>query len=215
MKSRNGGLIRPRRTRAITHHATARAEANAHHAVKRRHTRSGRWQAHQMSAGRQAATLATAHSPIASLASSQSPTFSAAALHAGPEDATSSALSGSSTPRKWTRRQRPEREINAQVEDKPKRTRKDQQQREQPFSRWEATPRVADSRGSDPTKTKNRRGSSKNKQTNKREHGETPARTFAVPALEVQKHVGAVQGARKLLKALWRPGSTDKKTKIN
>ena len=60
MKSRNGGLIRPRRTRAITHHVTARAEANAHQAVKRRHTRSGRWQAHQMSAGRQAATLATA-----------------------------------------------------------------------------------------------------------------------------------------------------------
>ena len=60
MKSRNGGLIRPSSTSATTHHVTARSEANIHQAVKRRHRRFGRWQAHQMIAGRQAARLATA-----------------------------------------------------------------------------------------------------------------------------------------------------------
>ena len=60
MKSRNGGLIRPSRTRAIPHHVTARAEASAHHAVNRHQRRFGRWQAHQMIAGRHAARLATA-----------------------------------------------------------------------------------------------------------------------------------------------------------
>ena len=42
MKSRNGGLIRPSRISATSHHVTARMQASAHQAVKRRHTRSGR-----------------------------------------------------------------------------------------------------------------------------------------------------------------------------
>ena len=60
MKSRNGGLIRPSSTRATAHQVIANAEANAHQAVKRHHSRFGRWQASQITAGRQAARLATA-----------------------------------------------------------------------------------------------------------------------------------------------------------
>ena len=60
MKSRNGGLIRPSSTSAATHQATANADASAHHAVKRHHNGLGRWHAHQITAGRHAARLATA-----------------------------------------------------------------------------------------------------------------------------------------------------------
>ena len=60
MKSRNGGLIRPSSTSATAHQATASAEANAHQAPNRHHSRFGRWQAHQITAGRHAARLATA-----------------------------------------------------------------------------------------------------------------------------------------------------------
>ena len=60
MKSRNAGLTRPSSTRATTHQATASADARSHHPVNRHHLRLGRWQAHQITAGRQAARLATA-----------------------------------------------------------------------------------------------------------------------------------------------------------
>ena len=74
MKSRNGGLIRPSMISANTHHVTARPQASAHQAVKRRHTWSGRWQAHQMMAGRQAARLATAlTAPISATATPARP----------------------------------------------------------------------------------------------------------------------------------------------
>jgi hypothetical protein len=60
MKSRNGGLMRPSSTRATAHQVTARAEASTHHAVNRHHRRFGRWQAHQISAGRHPVRVATA-----------------------------------------------------------------------------------------------------------------------------------------------------------
>ena len=60
MKSRNGGLMRPSSISGTSHHVTARAEVSSHHPVKRRQTGLGRWQAHQITAGRQAAKLATA-----------------------------------------------------------------------------------------------------------------------------------------------------------
>ena len=44
MKSRNGGLIRPSSNSATTHHSTASNAHSAHHAVKRHHSRFGRWQ---------------------------------------------------------------------------------------------------------------------------------------------------------------------------
>ena len=60
MKSRNGGLTRPSDSSATTHHVTASVEASAHQPVNRHHSRFGRWHAHQITAGRQAARLATA-----------------------------------------------------------------------------------------------------------------------------------------------------------
>ena len=60
MKSRNGGLIRPSRTSATTHHVIASASASSHHAVKRSHRRFGRWQAHQITAGRHPVSVAIA-----------------------------------------------------------------------------------------------------------------------------------------------------------
>ncbi len=60
MKSRNGGLIRPSMISATTHQVTASTAHSAHHAVNRSHNRFGRWQAHQISAGRQPVSVATA-----------------------------------------------------------------------------------------------------------------------------------------------------------
>ena len=42
MKSRNGGLTRPRSRSATTHQAIASAEVSAHHRVNRHHLWSGR-----------------------------------------------------------------------------------------------------------------------------------------------------------------------------
>ena len=60
MKSRNGGLILPSMTSAITHHVTASTEHSAHHAVNRHHSLFGRCAAHQTSAARQPVRVATA-----------------------------------------------------------------------------------------------------------------------------------------------------------
>ena len=70
MKSRNGGLTRPSSTSATTHHVMASAAHSSHHAVNRNHSRFGRWQAHQITAGRQPVSVATAlTAPISATAS--------------------------------------------------------------------------------------------------------------------------------------------------
>src|SRR5712672_1182619 len=69
MKSRNGGLIRPSNTSATTHHSTAITTHGSHHAVKRSHSRFGRYAAHQMTAARQPVRVATAlTAPIRAIA---------------------------------------------------------------------------------------------------------------------------------------------------
>ena len=100
MKSRNGGLIRPSRTSAITHHATAIAEAKDHHAVNLHQRRFGRWQAHQMIAGRHAARLATAlTAPISASATPARPASirSGAAPVSDPGEPRNARITGSST----------------------------------------------------------------------------------------------------------------------
>src|SRR6478672_8272310 len=69
MKSRNGGLMRPRCTNATTHHVTASTAHSSHHAVKRRHTALGRWQANHTTAHKHAVSVATAlTAPISAIA---------------------------------------------------------------------------------------------------------------------------------------------------
>ena len=69
MKSRNGGLIRPRCTNATTHQVTANAAHSSHHPVKRRHAAFGRWQANHTTAHRHAVSVATALiAPISAMA---------------------------------------------------------------------------------------------------------------------------------------------------
>ena len=60
MKSRKGGLTRPSSSNGISHHVTASAAASSHHPLNRSHCRFGRWQAHQMMAGRHPVSVATA-----------------------------------------------------------------------------------------------------------------------------------------------------------
>ena len=72
MKSRNGGLTRPSRTSATTHHSTASTAHDTHHAVKRSHSRFGRCDANQMTAARQPVRVATAlTAPISAIANAE------------------------------------------------------------------------------------------------------------------------------------------------
>src|SRR3954451_22972290 len=101
MKSRNGGLIRPSMTSATTHQVTASTAPRAHHAVNRSHNRFGRWQAHQISAGRQPVRVATAlTAPIRASASADraaSTRTVAWPAAVGPPQPRSATTTGSST----------------------------------------------------------------------------------------------------------------------
>jgi hypothetical protein len=93
MKSRNGGLIRPSMTSAITHQSTARSEHAAHQPVNRHHNLFGRCAAHQSSAARQPVRVATAFTaPIRAMASADR----AASMRTDP-DPRNARITGSST----------------------------------------------------------------------------------------------------------------------
>ena len=93
MKSRNGGLIRPRCTNATTHHVIASATHSSHHAVKRRHTALGRWQTNHTIAHRHPVSVATAlTAPISAIAK---PERAASTRTRGSPD--SAMITGSST----------------------------------------------------------------------------------------------------------------------
>ena len=95
MKSRNGGLTRPSWMSASAHHVTASAEASAHHPANRHHTRLGRWQAHQSTAGRHAARLAAAFT--APMSASATPARAARTRSERRGSGPSASITGSST----------------------------------------------------------------------------------------------------------------------